>query len=386
MNFNSYMLQEVCEFIDYRGKTPVKTKTGVPLVTAKIIKNGVIMSPQEFIAEDSYNEWMRRGIPKKGDVIFTTEAPLGEVAEIRTNEKLAFAQRVIIMEPKNQYLNNHYLLYALQDKKLKNRIAAKASGTTVIGIKSAELKKIVIDLPSIEIQERIADILYSLDEKIALNVAINNNLQQQLHLLFVQIFDNIDMDVTLGDVVGTTSGGTPSRKHNEYYDGGYICWVKSKELSGSYIHNTEEHINDLAIAKSAAKLLPAHSVLIAMYGATVGAYGIISKPMACNQAVCALLGNEKYPYTYLFQIACESQQKFINLAVGSAQQNISQVLIKQLPVHSDVDNIQRFHSLAKSMHEDMELLQAENRCLSELRDSLLTQLMSGELDVSDIHV
>ena len=137
------MLQEVCEFIDYRGKTPVKTKTGVPLVTAKIIKNGVIMTPQEFIAEDSYNEWMRRGIPKKGDVIFTTEAPLGEVAEIRTNEKLAFAQRVIIMEPKKKYLNNHYLLYALQDKKLKNRIAAKASGTTVIGIKSAELKKIV---------------------------------------------------------------------------------------------------------------------------------------------------------------------------------------------------------------------------------------------------
>lgn len=116
MRFNSYMLQDVCNFIDYRGKTPIKTKKGIPLVTAKIIKNGVIMAPQEFIAEDSYDNWMWREIPKKGDIVFTTEAPLGEVAEIKTDEKLAFAQRIIIMEVKNEYLNNHYLLYALQDK------------------------------------------------------------------------------------------------------------------------------------------------------------------------------------------------------------------------------------------------------------------------------
>lgn len=143
------MLQDVCDFIDYRGKTPKKTKSGVPLVTAKIIKKGVILTPQEFIAEDNYDEWMQRGIPQKGDIVFTTEAPLGEVAEIKTDEKLAFAQRVIIMEPKKEYINNHYLLYALQDKKLKNRIVARASGTTVIGIRSAELKKVVIDLPTI---------------------------------------------------------------------------------------------------------------------------------------------------------------------------------------------------------------------------------------------
>lgn len=194
------------------------------------------------------------------------------------------------------------------------------------------------------------------------------------------------MDTTLGDVVATTSGGTPSRKHDEYYSDGSICWVKSKELHGNYIHETEEHINDLAIKKSSAKLLPEHSVLIAMYGATVGAYGIISKPMTCNQAVCALLCNENYPYTYLFQIAYESQQKFINLAVGSAQQNISQVLIKRINLHSDLDIIQRFHSLALPMHQEIEFLQAENIRLSDLRDNLLPKLMSGELEVSNVEV
>ena len=192
------------------------------------------------------------------------------------------------------------------------------------------------------------------------------------------------MDTPLGDVVATTSGGTPSRKHDEYYSDSSICWVKSKELLGNYIYETEEHINDLAIRKSSAKLLPEHSVLIAMYGATVGAYGVISKPMTCNQAICALLCNENYPYTYLFQIAYESQQNFINLAVGSAQQNISQVLIKQLNVHSNLDIIQKFHGLVLPIHQKIEFLQDENMRLSALRDTLLPKLMSGELDVSDI--
>ena len=202
--------------------------------------------------------------------------------------------------------------------------------------------------------------------------------------MYLHIFGTSDMDILLGTVINTTSGGTPSRKHDEYYSNSSICWVKSKELLSGYIHDTEEHINELAVEKSSAKLLPTHSVLIAMYGATVGAYGIIAKPMTCNQAVCTLLSNESYPYTYLFQLACESQQKLINLAVGSAQQNISQVLIKQLPVHRDLEAIQRFHSLAKPIHEEIELLQAENVRLATIRDSLLPRLMSGELDVSGL--
>ena len=204
--------------------------------------------------------------------------------------------------------------------------------------------------------------------------------------MYLHILGTSDMDILLGSVINTTSGGTPSRKHDEYYSDSFICWVKSKELLGGYIHDTEEHINELAVEKSSAKLLPTHSVLIAMYGATVGAYGIIAQPMTCNQAVCALLSNESYPYTYLFQLACESQQKLINLAVGSAQQNISQVLIKQLPVHRDLEAIQRFHSLAKPMHEKIELLQAENAKLVAIRDSLLPKLMSGDLEVSGLDI
>ncbi len=176
MTFETHKLSDVCSFIDYRGKTPPKTTEGIPLITAKIIKNGRILPPNEYISEDFYDEWMRRGIPKNGSIVFTTEAPLGEVAQIRTAEKIAFAQRVIILEPDQKYLHPDYLLYALQDSVLKGRIEARATGTTVIGIKSAELKKVEIDLPPVCVQKEIASTLKALDEKIYHNYEINDNL------------------------------------------------------------------------------------------------------------------------------------------------------------------------------------------------------------------
>lgn len=181
----SYQLQDVCSFIDYRGKTPPKRTNGVPLITAKIIKNGVILPPKEFIAEEYYDEWMRRGIPQKGSIVFTTEAPLGEVAQIKTDERLAFAQRVIVLEPNTNVLVPNYLLYALQDVVLQERIKARATGTTVIGIKAAELKKVSINLPPLDVQYNISSILCSLDDKIELNLKINENLQQQAQAIFM---------------------------------------------------------------------------------------------------------------------------------------------------------------------------------------------------------
>ena len=95
MKYETYCLGDMCTFIDYRGKTPPKTTSGIPLITAKIVKNGMIQEPQEFIAENYYDEWMRRGIPQKGSVVFTTEAPLGEVARIKTDDKLALPKELL---------------------------------------------------------------------------------------------------------------------------------------------------------------------------------------------------------------------------------------------------------------------------------------------------
>lgn len=156
-------LEEVIDrFIDYRGRTPAKTESGIPLVTAKLIKGGQILEPTEFIATDDYDKWMTRGFPEVGDVVLTTEAPLGEVAQI-SDAGIALAQRVLVMQPKKELLNNAYLKRVLTTPIVVEQINRRSTGSTVRGIRQKELRKVEIPLPTLSEQKRIADILDKAD-------------------------------------------------------------------------------------------------------------------------------------------------------------------------------------------------------------------------------
>jgi type I restriction enzyme S subunit len=136
-------------------------------VTAKVVKGGQIQDqPAEFIAADFYDEWMRRGLPQQLDVLLTTEAPLGEVAIIRGDARIALAQRIILLRAKPKVLDAEYLFYALQSDFGQEELKARASGTTVLGIKQSELRKVRIPVPPLSTQQRIAGILSAYDELI----------------------------------------------------------------------------------------------------------------------------------------------------------------------------------------------------------------------------
>jgi len=154
-------------FIDYRGRTPVKTASGIRLITAKNVKVGYLQeSPMEFIAADNYESWMTRGIPKKGDVLFTTEAPLANVAQLDTDERVAFAQRIIIMQPNATKLDCTFLKYLLLSQPVQERIRTKGTGATVQGIKASLLKTIEMSFPnSLTEQEQICSKLDGLSEE-----------------------------------------------------------------------------------------------------------------------------------------------------------------------------------------------------------------------------
>ena len=155
------------KFIDYRGKTPVKTASGVRLITAKNVKMGFLQeTPMEFIAATNYEGWMTRGIPQKGDVLFTTEAPLANVAQLDTDEKVAFAQRIIIMQPNAARLDSTFLKYLLLSLPVQQRIRTKGTGATVQGIKASLLKRIEISFPeSLTTQKEIVNKLDDIREE-----------------------------------------------------------------------------------------------------------------------------------------------------------------------------------------------------------------------------
>lgn len=161
------IIGQIIRFIDYRGKTPVKTASGIRLITAKNVKMGYLQeSPMEFIACASYEGWMTRGIPQKGDVLFTTEAPLANVAQLDTDEKVAFAQRIIIMQSNAAKLDSTFLKYLLLSQPVQQRIRTKGTGATVQGIKASLLKTIEISFPrSLTEQQQIVTKLDKLSEE-----------------------------------------------------------------------------------------------------------------------------------------------------------------------------------------------------------------------------
>ena len=379
MKSKTYQLGDICKFIDYRGKTPPKTTSGVPLVTAKIVKNGVIQKPQEFIAENFYDEWMRRGIPKKGSVVFTTEAPLGEVAQIKTNAKLAFAQRIIVLEPDQKYLDENYLFYALQDNVLKSRIDARASGTTVIGIKSAELKKVEIDVPPISIQQKIAGVLSAIDSKIELNNKINDNLEQQALELFSNYQKASDEKICFTDVIQILGGGTPRTKESAYWDGD-IPFFTPKDVGCPYTISTEKTITEDGLNHCNSQLYPVNTVFVTARG-TVGKVCMPGVPMAMNQSCYALVGKNLHQLmVYFYTLATVERLKHkASGAVFDAitTKDFSSEYINKL---SEQDE-KSFLKIAEPMFQMMLSNIFENKKLENMIDTLLPKLITGEIEV-----
>ncbi|MBI5244911.1 MAG: restriction endonuclease subunit S [Elusimicrobia bacterium] len=242
-----------------------------------------------------------------------------------------------------------------------------------------------LNLPPLPEQRAIADVLSSLDEKIDLLQRQNSTLEGLAAALWRKMF--VEEAETgwkvgkLGDFIRTTSGGTPSRRRPDYYENGNYKWVKSKELHGAFVIDTEEKITDEALSNCSAKLLPKNSLLLAMYGATVGEYGILSEQATCNQAVCVLFPNDNYPYTFIYMFLKKNKEEIINHAVGSAQQNISQNVIQDFDIFQPNRAIIQFHKSAESLFDKIKSNLFHIRALSRLRDTLLPKLISGEVRV-----
>ncbi|WP_181463229.1 restriction endonuclease subunit S [Anaerobiospirillum thomasii] len=171
-----YEIKKICNVIDYRGKTPEKSDTGIPLITAKNVKNNAfIEEPREFIPVENYEKIMTRGTPKVNDVLFTTEAPLGNVCRIPgIYNKFCVGQRLVTLQPNNLILSE-YLEYALLSNIFQKKIWKNASGSTVKGIRSKLLVDLQIPVPPLRLQEEFKNLIYQVDKsKLVLQKALEN--------------------------------------------------------------------------------------------------------------------------------------------------------------------------------------------------------------------
>ncbi|MEF0145841.1 restriction endonuclease subunit S [Pseudomonas guariconensis] len=359
------------------------------------------------ISESEFGRWTRRVTPSEGDIVFTYEATLNRYAIIPKGFKGCLGRRLALIRPNPRKVDTRFLHYYFFGHEWRNLIEEKKlSGATVDRIPLTEFPNFPVVLPPLETQRRISSILSAYDDLIENNTRRIEILEEMARRLYEEWFvqfrfpghegvkfkeselglipEGWDL-VPLGDIYRTGSGGTPSRKNPEFYGGDYR-WVKTKELQDCPVFDTEERISEEGLKKSSAKLFPRNTVLIAMYGATIGRLGVLQEESATNQACCAILPNSQgcgwgYAYLSLFS----RRQALIDLRAGAAQQNISQDVIKRFRLLRASDELHNQFEMAVTPFLTLCFaLYRKNVNLRAQRDLLLPKLISGEIDVSDI--
>lgn len=189
--------------------------------------------------------------------------------------------------------------------------------------------------------------------------------------------------VKLGDVCYTTSGGTPSRGNSKYFNG-RIPWVKSGELDKGLILDTEEKISEEALKNSSAKLFPKGTLLIALYGATIGKLAFLGIEAATNQAVCGIYKNENIKSNFLFNFLSFKKQYLVKQSIGGAQPNISQGILKNLeiplpPPPEQKKIVEKIEELFSGLDDGVSSLKKAKEQIRLYRQSVLASAFSGKL-------
>ncbi len=293
-----------------------------------------------------------------------------------------------------------YIGYYMRTPSFRGKFQAFSTMTTRASLRNEDLLGLMVALPPLETQRRIASILSAYDDLIENNQKQIKLLEEAAQRLYKEWFVDLRFPnyentpvvdgvpegwkiEKIGNFVSTTSGGTPSRTHKEYYESGTNLWVKTQELKDSYIIDTDEKITDEAIKKSSAKIIPNGSLLLAMYGATIGKLGIANCDLTCNQACCVFLfENDIWKREYLYCWLIENRVFLVSQGKGAAQPNLSQALIKAIDILIPNENlVKRFSKIASVVFQKKCNLEIQIKSLNEARDRLLPKLMSGELEV-----
>ena len=388
--------------IDYRGKTPKKSEKGIPTLSAKSVKNNHIdYDSCYYISSDEYKRFMVRGLPQIGDVLLTTEAPLGMVAQLDRND-VGIAQRLLTLRGKQGILDNEYLLYYLQSPIGQALLRARETGTTVTGIKQSEFRKIQIYIPDIENQRKIGGILRGLDDKIAVNNSINKNLEQQLSEIY-------------NDWYGKFKGSQNSRKTaNDFGDipaGWHYCQVGDLCKSISITHKFDKdeliflntgdiengqilrnnYMNVKSMPGQAKKTIAQNDILYSEIRPINKHFAYVNfqtQDYVVSTKLMVIRTNNfdsRRLYHYLTLAATLNDLQTQAESRSGTFPQITFENISKLPILiADEKTETAFTTLLHSAYAQIDKNNLENNQLGKIRDALLPKLMSGELDVSDI--
>lgn len=360
-----------------------RTAAGKPLIRIRDVGKADTETWFSGAYEDKY-------IVRAGDILVGLDGDF-RVAEWQGPEAL-LNQRVCKLVADASVLDKKFMLYNLQG--WLDAIWEETSATTVKHLSSKSIQEIPFPCPPLEEQRRIVktldDHLSRLDKALAeveRSQRLNDNLRESLvnGIVCGQYSDNLSdwQATTLGEVARWSSGGTPQSGNPKYY-GGSIPWCVIGDLTESSVTETAKTITEEGLAASSAKIVTPGTVLLAMYGASIGRTGIAGKPMATNQAIACAVTNANLDPNYLLLYLQSQKRMFIESGKGGAQPNISQTIIKtwalSLPPFEEQKRLLGLADLQQATIANLnELTVGLEKQYLWLRRSLLHAAFTGDL-------
>jgi len=438
-NWNTEPLSKcISLIIDYRGKTPKKlggnwSDSGYRALSAKNVKTSGLVQENIIrrIDEYLYKKWMKEEV-KRGDILLTSEAPLGEVLLWDSDEKIVLSQRLFAIRP-NDKLDFTYLFYYMTSSKYQHELEMRSTGTTVVGIKQTQLVHTKIEYPNLNIQKKIAHILSTLDDKIEINRKMNETLEAMPQTLFKSWFVDFDPVHTLStcrseadleaaatklgiskevlelfpsefvesemgmiplgwevkrikDFGHVVTGKTPPTKKKENYGKEYPFITIPDMHNKAYIVSTVRSLSNIGHSVQPKKLIPKNSLIVSCI-ATVGLVSINSEDSHTNQQINSIVCDKLNLY-YLYCLLNNMTDTLVMYGgAGTATLNVNKSTFENINILQPRDiELEAFLEVVHPIFSKILLNTNEIQKLQETRDTLLPKLLSGELDVSNLHI
>lgn len=382
-------LSDLAEVVDCEHKTaPIDQKGNFLSVRTTDLKKGRILYNQcNRVSFETYQLWTRRRIPKLGDIILSREAPVGEVGYIDKNDTYCLGQRTVLISPISKSLSGRYLSYYFQSPEAFEEMSSKSGGSVVLHLNMSDIRSMLIPLPPLPEQQAIAEVLSCLDDKIDLLHRNNKTLEEMAETLFRQWFvEGAKEDWEerkLDDILTTVGGTTPSTSNPEFWNGD-IPWTSPRDittLSGIYLFDTERKITTLGLKKVSSGLLPKGTLLMSSR-APVGVLAFAELSLCINQGYIAILDNKGFDKHFIYLWLKANMDLVHSYSNGSTFMEISKSAFRSLDISTPpIYVVNEFCVLIKPFFEKIKLNEIEILNLSNIRDTLLPKLMSGQVRV-----
>ena len=396
-------LKDICDIYDCPHTTAKDEGKGYPLVrTPNVGKGRLILNGIHRVSEDVYNSRNARAIPEEGDLILAREAPVGNVSIIMDGQRVCLGQRVVLIKPKRELVDPHFLTYYLLSAEVQHRLKNHANGAVVAHLNVSDIRNLWVTLPELEEQVAIGKILRSIDDKIELNRQINDNLEQQAEALYKSWFVDfepfkdgkfIESELgqipegwriyTLNELMDIKRGSSP-RPIQSYLSETGLKWLKISDAtscSSPFIYEIQEHIKSEGLRNT---VYLQKGALVLSNSATPGLPKILGIDTCIHDGWLYFpISKLSNPFMYLMFI--KFRENLISQANGSVFMNLKTEIVKNLKIALPKrEIIEQFDLIISSVFNEIRNRTEEMLNLSKQRDTLLPKLMSGEIKINEI--